>query len=97
LKVQGVLRHEKNIKVYQGVEMEELQAKSRSCKNQTVQFWILEYPVFPEQMKSEQGLTFSLFRKDLVVGLRFSLFRRRFGRIRLKKLRHVAYINVGHD
>jgi hypothetical protein len=24
LKVQGVLRHEKNIKMYQGVEMEEL-------------------------------------------------------------------------
>jgi hypothetical protein len=66
----------KNIKMYQGVEMEELQAKSRSCKNQTVQFWILEYPVFPEQMESEQGLTFSLFRKDLVVGLRFSLFRK---------------------
>jgi hypothetical protein len=33
--------------------MEEIQAKSRSRKIRTVQFWIPEYPIFLEQMESE--------------------------------------------
>jgi hypothetical protein len=40
-------------KRYQESRMEEIQAKSRSRKNWTVQFWILEYPVFSEQIESE--------------------------------------------
>jgi hypothetical protein len=47
--------------------MEEIQAKSRSRKNRTAQFWILEYLIFLEQIECEEGLRFSLFRKDLVV------------------------------
>jgi hypothetical protein len=47
--------------------MEEIQAKSRSRKNRTTQFWILEYLIFLEQIECEGGLRFSLFRKDLVV------------------------------
>jgi hypothetical protein len=54
-------------KRYQGAKMEEIQAKSQSRKNRTVRFWIPEYPVFPEQIESEKGLGFSLFRKDLHV------------------------------
>jgi hypothetical protein len=33
--------------------MEEIQAESQSCINQTVRFWILEYLVFSEQIESE--------------------------------------------
>jgi hypothetical protein len=33
--------------------MEEIQAKSRSYKNRAVQFWIPEYPIFTEQIKSK--------------------------------------------
>jgi hypothetical protein len=33
--------------------MEEIQAKSQSCKNRTVQFWIPEYLIFTEQIKSK--------------------------------------------
>jgi hypothetical protein len=35
-------------KNHQGIKIEENQARSQSHKNQTIQFWILEYPVFPE-------------------------------------------------
>jgi hypothetical protein len=47
--------------------MEEIQDKSQNHKNQIVRFWIPEYTVFPEQIESEYGLRFSLFRKDLVI------------------------------
>jgi hypothetical protein len=47
--------------------MEEIQTRSRSRKNRSVQFWLPEYPVFSEQIESEYGLIFSLFRKGLVV------------------------------
>jgi hypothetical protein len=47
--------------------MEEIQVKNQSRKNWTDRFWILEYPVFPEQMESEKGLRFSLFKKDWVI------------------------------
>jgi hypothetical protein len=33
--------------------MEETQARSRGHKNQTVQFWIPEYPVLSEQIESK--------------------------------------------
>jgi hypothetical protein len=47
--------------------MEEIQDKSRSRKKRDVRFWIPKYPVFSEQVESEYGLRFSLFRKDLHV------------------------------
>jgi hypothetical protein len=53
LKIQDVLRHEKNTKRYQGAKMEEIQGESQSHKKQIVQFWIPKYPVFPEQIESE--------------------------------------------
>jgi hypothetical protein len=62
------------IKKHQGTNIEEIQARSRGRKNWTsgiqnwiVQFWILKYPVFPEQVESEESLRFSLFKKDLVL------------------------------
>jgi hypothetical protein len=47
--------------------MEKMQAKSRSRKDRTFWFWIPEYLIFPEQIESEKGLRFSLFRKDLLM------------------------------
>jgi hypothetical protein len=38
---------------YQETKMEEIQARSQGRKNQTDRFWILEYPVFPEQIESD--------------------------------------------
>jgi hypothetical protein len=38
----------KRIKKHQGAMMKEIQARSQGRENQTVQFWIAEYPVFPE-------------------------------------------------
>jgi predicted Rossmann fold nucleotide-binding protein DprA/Smf involved in DNA uptake len=66
-KIQGILRHEKLLKKYQEAKMDEIQAKSRGHQNRTVQFWIPKYPVFPEQIKSDYNLRFSLFRKDFLV------------------------------
>jgi hypothetical protein len=57
----------KMTKKHQEAKMKEIQARSRSRKNRTVQFWIPEYPIFLEQIASEYNLRFSLFRKDLVV------------------------------
>jgi hypothetical protein len=54
-------------KKYQETKMEEIQARSKDHKNQTIRFWIPEYPVFPEQIESEYDLRFILFRKDLDV------------------------------
>jgi hypothetical protein len=39
----------KRTKKYQEAEMEEIQDKSQSCKNRTVRFWKLEYPVFSKK------------------------------------------------
>jgi hypothetical protein len=36
----------KGAKMYQEVNMEEIQARSRCHKNRTIRFWILEYLVF---------------------------------------------------
>jgi hypothetical protein len=57
----------KRTKKHQGAKIEEIQAKSRGHKNWTVRFWISEYLVFLEQIESEWGLRFSLFRKYLVI------------------------------
>jgi hypothetical protein len=43
----------KRTKRHQGAKMEEIQAKSQGHKNQTIRFWILEYPIFPEQIDAE--------------------------------------------
>jgi hypothetical protein len=43
----------KMTKKYQETKMEEIQARSKDHKNQTIRFWIPEYPVFPEQIESE--------------------------------------------
>jgi hypothetical protein len=40
-------------KKYQETKMEEIQARSKDHKNQTIRFWILEYPVFSEQIESK--------------------------------------------
>jgi hypothetical protein len=45
--------------------MKEIHVKSQSHKNRTIQFGISEYPVFSEQIKSNYGLRFMLFRKKL--------------------------------
>jgi hypothetical protein len=57
----------KRAKKHQEANMEEIQARSRSRKKQTIQFWIPEYLIFLDQIESEYGLRFSLFRKDLVI------------------------------
>jgi hypothetical protein len=41
------------INKYQEAKMEEIQAKSQSHKNRMVRFWILEGPVFLEQIVSD--------------------------------------------
>jgi hypothetical protein len=38
----------KRTKRHEGSKMEEIQARSQGHKNQTVQFWIPEYLIFPE-------------------------------------------------
>jgi hypothetical protein len=43
----------KRVKRHQGGKMEEIQARSQSCKNWTIRFWIPEYPVLPEQIEFE--------------------------------------------
>jgi hypothetical protein len=47
--------------------MEQIQAKSQSPKNRMIRFWILEGPVFSEQIESDLGVIFRLFRNDLPV------------------------------
>jgi hypothetical protein len=47
--------------------MEEIQAKSQSHKIQTVRFWISECLVLPEQIESDYGLRFSLFRNFFLI------------------------------
>jgi hypothetical protein len=47
--------------------MKEIQAKSLSRKNWMVRFWIPEGLIFLEQIESDKGLRFCLFRKDLPV------------------------------
>jgi hypothetical protein len=47
--------------------MKEIQAKSQDPKNRTIRFEISEYSIFPEQIKSDWDLRFSLFRKDFLV------------------------------
>jgi hypothetical protein len=37
----------KRAKKYQEAKIEEIQARSRTHKNRTARFWILEYPLFP--------------------------------------------------
>jgi hypothetical protein len=47
--------------------MEEIQARSWDSKNRTVRFLIPEYLLLLEQIESDYGLRFSLFRKDFLV------------------------------
>jgi hypothetical protein len=47
--------------------MEEICAQSQACENRTIPFGIPEYLVFPGEIESDYGLSFSLFRKDLHV------------------------------
>jgi hypothetical protein len=38
---------------YQEVKIKEIQARSQCRKNQTVRFWIPEYPNFPKQIETD--------------------------------------------
>jgi hypothetical protein len=69
--------------------MEEIQAKSRSRKNQNVRFWILKYPVldtgvsgFTRTDRVRVGFEIQFFRKDL--------------HVQIKELYLIAYINIRH-
>jgi hypothetical protein len=53
LKIQGVLRHENRLRGVKGPRWEKSKPKVEGYKNQTIQFWIPEYPVFLEQIKSD--------------------------------------------
>jgi hypothetical protein len=53
LKIQGVLRHGKGLKGIKEPRWKKSKQKSRSRKNWTIRFWILEYPVFLQQIESE--------------------------------------------
>jgi hypothetical protein len=57
----------KGDKRHKVIKIEEIQARSQSRKNRAIWFAKPEYPIFLEQIESELGLRFSLFRNDLVI------------------------------
>jgi hypothetical protein len=52
-KIRGVLRHGKRLRGVKEPSWRKSKPKAEGRKNQTVWFWIPEYPIFPEQIESD--------------------------------------------